>query len=263
MTAADIALTLTRFSGAIATFVIGAGLIQNLFHLWQLVLAAGALRRSRGIPASSLVWRRYADAAPPITLLVPAYNEELTIAESVRSLLALRYPTFEVVVVNDGSKDETLRAVIESFELAPVQRSYELAAPCARIRGLYASPNQPRLVVVDKENGGKADALNAAMNLARAPIVCCMDADSLLEPDALLRAVGPFMEDPERVVAVGGSIRIANGCEIRSGQVVRVGAPRNFLALMQTVEYLRAFLMARIAWSEMKCLLIISGAFGL
>jgi cellulose synthase/poly-beta-1,6-N-acetylglucosamine synthase-like glycosyltransferase len=263
VTAAEIALALTKVSEAIAAFVIGAGLLQNAFHLWQLVIAAGALRRDRGIPASSLVWRRYADAAPPITLLVPAYNEELTIAESVRSLLALRYPTFEVVVVNDGSKDETLKAVIEAFELSPVQRSYELAAPCARIRGLYASPNQPRLVVVDKENGGKADALNAAMNLARAPIVCCMDADSLLEPDALLRAVGPFMEDPERVVAVGGSIRIANGCEIRSGQVVRVGAPRNFLALMQTVEYLRAFLMARIAWSEMKCLLIISGAFGL
>jgi len=263
MTGAEIAFFLTRFSETIAGFVIAAGLTQNLFHLWQLVVAAHALRRDRGIPASGLVWRRYAAAAPPITLLVPAYNEELTIAESLRSLMALRYPSFEIVVVNDGSKDATLQAVIDAFELQPIQRSYELAAPCARIRGLYGSPNQPRLTVVDKENGGKADALNAAMNLARAPLVCCMDADSLLESDALLRAVRPFVDDPQRVVAVGGTIRIANGCQIEAGQVVRVAAPRNFLALLQTVEYLRAFLMARLAWSEMKSLLIISGAFGL
>lgn len=263
MTAAGVALLLTRFSEAIAVFVIGAGLAQNLFHLGQLGLAGWALRRDRGIPAASLVWRRYAEAAPPISLLVPAYNEALTIGESVRSLLALRYPSFEVVVVNDGSKDGTLQALIQAFELTPVRRSYEAVAPSATVRAIYGAPNQPRLVVVDKANGGKADALNAAINLARAPIVCSMDADSLLEPDALLRAVRPFMEDPERVVAVGGTIRIANGCEIRHGRVVRVGAPRNVLALLQTVEYLRAFLMARIAWSEMGSLLIISGAFGL
>lgn len=263
MTAADLALALTRFSENIAAFVIGAGLAQNLFHLGQLALAGWALRRDRGLPAASLVWRRYAAAAPPISLLVPAYNEELTIAESVRSLLALQYPSFEVVVVNDGSRDGTLRALIETFELTPLQRSYERVAPSAEIRGVYGAANQPRLVVVDKANGGKADALNAALNLARSPIVCSMDADSLLEPDALLRAARPFLEDPERVVAVGGTIRIANGCDIRFGRIERVGPPRNLLALLQTVEYLRAFLMARLAWSEMGSLLIISGAFGL
>jgi cellulose synthase/poly-beta-1,6-N-acetylglucosamine synthase-like glycosyltransferase len=258
-----LAYVLTRFAGSIAWFVIVAGLGQNAFHLWQLVLAARALRRDRGGPEGRQLWRRYAESAPPIALLVPAFGEELTIVESVRSLLSLQYPAFEVVVVNDGSRDGTLDALIGAFELEPVERDYELVAPCARIRGLYATSRQPKLIVVDKENGGKADALNAALNLSRASVVCSMDADSLLEPDALLRAVRPFVEDPERVVAVGGSVRIANGCDIRFGRVTRIGTPRNFLALLQTIEYLRAFLMARLAWSELKTLLIISGAFGL
>ncbi|WP_374471841.1 glycosyltransferase [Phenylobacterium sp.] len=258
-----IALGFTRFAESIAVFVIAAGLFQNAFHVWQLVLAGRALRRDRGIAEAPQLWRRYSESAPPIALLVPAYGEELTIVESVRSLLSLQYPAFEVVVVNDGSKDRTLEALVEAFELQPAERDYELIAPCARIRGLYATHRQPKLLVVDKENGGKADALNAALNLSRASIVCSMDADSLLEPDALLRAVRPFVDDPERVVAVGGSVRIANGCETRFGRVTRVGTPRNFLALLQTIEYLRAFLMARLAWSELKCLMIVSGAFGL
>lgn len=251
------------FAQVIAWLVIGAGAAQAAFHLWQLALAGRALSRFGAPVEPAQLWRRYAETAPPITLLVPAYNEELTIVESIRSLLALQYPSFEVVVVNDGSGDRTLEVLKAAFELGPVERSYELIAPHAPIRGFYGTPHQPRLIVVDKENGGKADALNAALNLSRAPVVCSMDADSLLESDALLRAVRPFVDDPERVIAVGGTIRIVNGCEIQSGRVTRVGAPKNFLALLQTVEYLRAFLMARLAWSEAGCLLIISGAFGL
>lgn len=256
-------IALTGFAEAIAILVIGAGLLQNAFHIWQLIVAADALRRERGVVEARMLWRRYADSAPPIALLVPAYNEEMTIGESLRSLLALQYPSFEVVVVNDGSKDGTMEALKAAFDLRPAERAWEPIAPHAPIRGIYVAPNQPRLLVVDKENGGKADALNAAINLSRAPIVCSMDADSLLEPDALLRAVRPFVEDPERVVAVGGTVRIANGCEIRHGHVVKIGVPRNLVALVQTIEYLRAFLMARIAWSEMQALTIISGAFGL
>lgn len=248
---------------ALAIVVIGSGLLQSGCHILQLGLAAHAFRRAPQLDKAGLLWRRYADAAPPITLLVPAYNEELTIVESVRSLLALQYPNFEVVVVNDGSADGTLQALMDAFELEATARLYEGTAPCRPIRGLFRAPNQPRLLVVDKQNGGKADALNAALNLARAPIVCSMDADSLLEPDALLMAVRPFVEDPERVVAVGGAVRIANGCDIEFGRVTRIGTPKNLLALIQTVEYLRAFLMARIAWSHLGALTIISGAFGL
>ena len=247
----------------IALLVISTGLLQNLIYLIQLGLAAAALIQTPPTASGGLLWRRYADAAPPIALLAPAYNESMTIAESVRSLLSLQYPSFEVIVINDGSRDETLQVLIDTFELRPIHRHYETGIAHQPIRGVYGATHQPRLIVVDKENGGKADALNAGINVSRAPIFCSMDADSLLEPDALLRAVRPFVEDPERTVAVGGTIRIANGCVISHGRVMEVRPPRNVLALLQTVEYLRAFLMARLAWSRINALTIISGAFGL
>lgn len=259
----DLAIALTRSAGVIAWFVIVSGIAQNAVYVWQMVVAGRALRRRPPPATSTPLWRRYAESAPPIALLAPAYNEEPTVVESVRSLLALHYPNFEIVVINDGSKDNTLGVLTEAFDLKRVTRNCDLAAPCQPILGVYAALNQPRLIVVDKANGGKADALNAGVNVARAPIVCSMDADSLLEPDALLRAVRPFIEDPDRTVAVGGAIRIANGCLIDHGRVVRVGVSTNLLALLQTVEYLRAFLMARVAWSEAGALTIISGAFGL
>lgn len=247
-----------------ATFVILTGLAQNLVHLGQLVVAGAAMVRTPPEADSGSFWQRYAKAAPPIALLAPAYNEALTVAESVRSLLSIRYPEFEIIVINDGSTDATLQILIDTFSLTLSQsRDYELTVPHQPIRGLYASKLHPRLLVIDKENGGKADALNAGLNLATAPIVCSMDADSLLEPDSLLRAVQPFLEDPQRVIAVGGTIRVANGCTIADGRIVKIGAPRSLLALMQTIEYLRAFLMARLAWSQVGALTIISGAFGL
>jgi cellulose synthase/poly-beta-1,6-N-acetylglucosamine synthase-like glycosyltransferase len=200
---------------------------------------------------------------PPISLLVPAHNEEVNIAESVRSLLMLNYPEFEVIVVNDGSTDGTLRVLVERFGLRAVPRSFEYAVPCRPIRAVYESAEVPNLVVVDKENGGKADALNAGLNLALYPLFCAIDADSVLEADALLRVVRPFVEDPGVTVATGGVIRIANGCEVRAGRVVAVHPPRRFLPLVQTVEYLRSFLFGRMGWSALNGLLIISGAFGL
>jgi cellulose synthase/poly-beta-1,6-N-acetylglucosamine synthase-like glycosyltransferase len=254
---------LVGFAETIAVFVIATGVLQNLIYLVQLLLAAASLIQTPSTPQAGVLWRRYAEAAPPIALLAPAYNEALTIVESVRSLLSLQYPNFEIIVINDGSKDETLEVLRAAYELAPVDRHYELSIAHQPIRGVYRARHQPRLIVIDKENGGKADALNAGINVSRAPIFCSMDADSLLEPDALLRAVRPFVDDPERTVAVGGTIRIANGCRIEHGRVVEVGVPRNPLALLQTVEYLRAFLMARLAWSRINALTIISGAFGL
>ncbi|WP_313008051.1 glycosyltransferase [Brevundimonas vesicularis] len=259
----EIAVLMVGFARSIALFVIGTGVAQNLIYLFQLLLAARALATRPPIPQPAVLWRRYAEASPPIALLAPAYNEAMTIVQSVRSLLSLRYPSFEVIVINDGSKDATLQVLIDAYELKLVQRHYDQALDHQPIRGVYAATHQPRLIVVDKENGGKADALNAGINVSRAPIFCAMDADSLLEPDALLRAVRPFVEDPERTVAVGGTVRIANGCVIRDGRVLEVRPPRNLLALLQTVEYLRAFLMARLAWSRINTLTIISGAFGL
>lgn len=200
---------------------------------------------------------------PPVSVLAPAFNEEANVVENVRSLLMLDYPLFEVVVVNDGSKDRTLEVLIREFGLRPSARSFEYAVPCRPIRQVYDSEEYANLVVVDKANGGKADALNAGLNLALYPLFCAIDADSILESDALLRLVRPFVDFPGVTVAAGGIVRVANGCDIRAGRVRGVRLARRPLPLMQIVEYLRAFLFGRMAWSGGNALLIISGAFGM
>ncbi|WP_315927845.1 glycosyltransferase [Mesorhizobium sp. SP-1A] len=246
----------------VSWLIIGLGLAQTVVYLLQLVIAAYALSQRPPVARSALLWDRYGDVAPPIALIVPAYNEEVNIVESVHSMLALEYPNYEVVVVNDGSKDRTLERLIEAFQMVKFERPYEEALAHAPIRSLYASPRTERLFVVDKFNGGKADAQNAGINVCRAPIFCVIDGDSILEADALIRAAQPFIDDPERTVAVGGTIRIANGSRIESGRVTEVRLPRRVLPLFQVVEYLRAFLMARLAWSRINTLMLVSGAFG-
>ena len=255
--------TLSVVAVWVTIFVIVVGLMQNTLYALQLLIAWRSMVSQPKIRRTSILWRRYADLAPPIALISPAYNEERSIVQSVRSLMALRYASFEVIVVNDGSKDATLERLIEAFDLKPVKRPADRSLDHQPVRGIYGSELHPELIVVDKENGGKADALNAGINVSRAPIFCSMDADSVLESDALLRAVKPFVDDPGRTIAVGGTVRLANGCEIRDGEVVSTGLSRNLLALFQTVEYVRAFLMARLAWSRIGALTIISGAFGL
>ncbi len=198
--------------------------------------------------------------APPISVVVPAYNEEATIAESVRSFMTLRYPKHEVVVVNDGSKDRTLDVLLREFDLHESDQPVRLQLETAPIRGVYASDTE-RLLVVDKENGGKADALNAGACAARYPLVCNLDADIILEEDALLRVARPMIESRE-VAAVGGIVRVANGCRFEKGRIIRVSTPKRALPNFQIVEYLRAFIASRTAWSKLNCLLIISGAFG-
>ncbi len=248
---------------AISWLVIGAGVAQNALYIFQLLLAYLTLRRRPPDPHDAAIWAEVSDVTMPIALLAPAFNEEATIVESVRSLLALHYPNFEVIVINDGSRDATLARLVEAFDLQPIDRAYEVAVPHKAVRGLYGSPRHRHLLVIDKENGGKSDALNAGINLSRAPLFCAVDADSLLESDALLRAVEPFIDDPARTVAVGGTIRIANGCSIEAGRIVSIGLPRRILPLFQTMEYLRAYLMARLAWSRLEALTLVSGAFGI
>jgi biofilm PGA synthesis N-glycosyltransferase PgaC len=201
---------------------------------------------------------------PSVSILVPSYNEELTIIESVRSLLSLNYPDYEVIVVNDGSKDQTLQVLIDQFNLASVplieKKNLLEASP---IKAVYNSPEYPNFYVIDKRNGGKADALNVGINYSHHPFICTIDADSLLDRDSLVRMARVFMENPEETIAVGGNVRIANGCSIENGVIKDIRLPKQILPMLQTVEYLKAFLGGRIGWSSINSLLIISGAFGL
>nr|WP_282600189.1 glycosyltransferase family 2 protein [Patulibacter sp. SYSU D01012] len=202
------------------------------------------------------------DVAPRISVVAPAYDEALTVTESVRSLLTMRYPNLELVLVNDGSKDETLGVLMRDFALHGLHPVYDPVLAHRPIRGLYRSSAAPSLVVVDKENGGKADALNAGLNVASGDLVCAIDADTVIEPEALLRMARPFLLHAD-TVAAGGTIRVANAATIEAGRVTRPRAPRRFLAGMQAVEYLRAFLTGRLGWNLLGGNLIISGAFGL
>jgi cellulose synthase/poly-beta-1,6-N-acetylglucosamine synthase-like glycosyltransferase len=238
--------------------------ILNGLYLFLTLLAwrqMGSDVRARGYLGLDEVFR--SPLTPGVSVLVPAFNERAVIVESVRSLLALRYPSHEVVVVNDGSDDETVSVLREAFELAPVRKVLRDAIPTKAIRGTYVSRNHSNLLVVDKENGGRSDALNAGVNAARYPYVCVIDADSLLEEDALLKVAKPILDDPNLLAATGGTIRIANGCTIDHGRVVEVRLPKSRFATVQVLEYFRAFLVARVGWSRLNALGIISGAFGL
>ena len=238
-------------------------LVVNGFYAVLLGAAAREMldhvRSVRGELRSRLLG---SSAVPKISILAPAFNEESTIEDSVRSLLALYYPNLEIVVVNDGSKDDTVAVLTEHFELVPILSVLEAHVPTKPLRHLYRSRTHPNLVVADKVNGGKADALNVGLNLASGELVCAIDADTLIEPDALQRMVRPFLAS-DTVVAAGGTIRIANGSTIRRGRILEMKAPRHALAGFQVIEYLRAFLFGRLGWNRLGGNLIISGAFGL
>lgn len=198
----------------------------------------------------------------PVSIIVPAFNEEAGIVHSIRSLLSINYPVFEIIVVNDGSSDMTVDVLIEQYDMKEIKKVIRRQVNSKPIKIVYQSQILPNLYLVDKDNGGKADALNAGLNFSHYPYVCSLDGDSVLERDAFLKVMKPIIESNEEVIASGGSIRIANGCEIRNGEVLKIGLSKNPLVIMQVIEYLRAFLMGRIGLSRHNLLLIISGAFG-
>jgi YaiO family outer membrane protein len=248
---------------------------------WSLVFISyfviwNAVQIVLGLMSARLIWR-YARvrhvrntalsqrlAAPPlVSVIVPAYNESLTIEQSVRALLALDYDPCEVVVVNDGSADDTLQVLQDAFALMPAPVAFAQPLSSAPVRGLYRSLHEPALLVIDKEQGGsKSDALNAGINAASGDLVLTVDADTLLDPGALRIAVLPFLEDP-RTVGVGGNVAIANGCRIENGRVTAIALPDSWLARFQIIEYMRSFLLGRVARASVNVLTIVSGAFGL
>jgi cellulose synthase/poly-beta-1,6-N-acetylglucosamine synthase-like glycosyltransferase len=253
------ALILVRLEWAILMYFV---LVNSVYAV--LLLSAGweMLWYARQVPGEGRWHLLSSRVAPRISILVPAYNEAVTIGESVRALLALYYHDLEIVVVNDGSQDTTLAVLQEQFDLVPLHPIYRRRIDTELMRGLYRSHSHPNLLIIDKENGGKADALNIGLQLATGELVCAVDADTLIETDALLRLVRPFLMR-RSVLAVGGIIRVVNGAVVRGGQVVLPRAPRRALAGFQVVEYLRGFLCGRLGWNLLGGNLIISGAFGL
>ncbi|MFN8110637.1 MAG: glycosyltransferase family 2 protein [Thermoleophilia bacterium] len=224
--------------------------------------AAFELRRTRGLDRYRQ-WRGAVRShlAPRVSVLMPAYGEEASIVGSVTAVLSLSYPNLEVVVVNDGSKDRTLQALLDHFAMSAVHPAYEPLVSHAEVIGMYRSAREARLVVVDKRNGGKADALNCALNIADGQLVCAIDADTLVDHDSLQHLVAPFIANPE-MVATGGTVRLVNDAQVKGSRVVASRVPRGLLAGAQVVEYLRAFLVGRLGWNPLGGNLLISGAFG-
>jgi cellulose synthase/poly-beta-1,6-N-acetylglucosamine synthase-like glycosyltransferase len=261
---AEWSATLLTAGQVIGNSVLFLALVQNGLYLLQVALAFFELRRTQRLQHQfSAQWLLGTKPVPGISILVPAYNEEVTIVENIRSLLTLRYPRFQIIVVNDGSKDRTATQVIAAFDLKPVEVTRPAIVPHQPVRGIYRNRAYPDLIFIDKHNGGKSDALNAALTFAEHPLVCAVDADSVLDHNSLLLAARPFLEEPDAMIAVGGTIRIANGSTIHNGTVVAEGAPRRLLPLFQAIEYFRSFLLARLAFSRLDAVAIVSGAFGL
>jgi len=200
--------------------------------------------------------------SPPVSIIIPAYNEAVGIVASVRSMSIVGYPRFEIVVTNDGSTDETLNALIEAFSLERVRVPYRPDIPTAAVRGIYRGRGTVDITVIDKENGGRADALNAGINAARYPYTLCTDADVILDANCLVGAMRRVVEDRERTIAVGGNIRPLNGSRVQLGHLIKAEVPKKLVPRMQVLEYLRTFLASRPAWSHMEALPLVSGAFG-
>lgn len=247
-------------------------IVQNFYLLYFLGLNGGYLALNIIAFATllrymdSLILEKlpidYGKFEPPISVLIPAYNEESTIVDSVRSVLQLNYHEYEVIVINDGAKDRTLEVLQSAFHLQLFPEPSQNHLATQNVRGVYRSPDYPKLKVIDKHNGGKADSLNTGVNYSIYPLLCCLDADSILQRNSLQEIIQPFLNN-DKLVACGGTIRIANGATINNGYLEKVDLPQNMLARFQIVEYLRAFLFGRQGWEPLNALLIISGAFGL
>lgn len=238
------------------------------FYFTGIFLARNAIERNKK-RAGFLEIKDIVSATdiPSVTLIAPAYNEGTTIVENVKSLLSVQYPYYELIIVNDGSKDDSLEKLIKEFELEPKDATFiTQPIPTASVNYIYRSRNNKynHLTVIDKNNGGKADAINAGVNFSNTELVVCTDADCIIEQDALLKMVRPYLEENDKeIIACGGGIGIANDSIVRKGILKELRLPETFVPMVQVVGYMRAFLLARMAWSEVNGLMLVSGAFGM
>jgi cellulose synthase/poly-beta-1,6-N-acetylglucosamine synthase-like glycosyltransferase len=250
---------ITPLTYVVVAYFVGLGIFYLVMYGSAAVEMRRYLREVRAERHSEIL---SSEMAPTISMLVPAHNEEQSIRESIRALLTVAYPQLEIVVVDDGSTDETMSILISTFDLQPIQPIYDQRIVTKDVRAIYRSQQVPNLIVVAKEKGGKADALNAALNISSSELVCNIDADTIIDPNGLRRLVRPFLRSHD-VVAAGATIRVANGCTVVHGRLVSERGPHRALAGIQAVEYLRAFLFGRPGWNRLGGNLLISGAFGL
>jgi cellulose synthase/poly-beta-1,6-N-acetylglucosamine synthase-like glycosyltransferase len=249
---------LAVFNILLASYFIAGNGVYTLLMLMSL---ASVWLHNRRLAYEGLDQLNESTATPPVTVIIPARDEQEGIVGAVRSVLLTKYPNLEITVIDDGSNDETLSRLVAAFGLVKMDYIYRPQLRTRRIRGCYFNPGFPRLLVVSKDNGGKPDALNVGINICRTPYFCTLDADCVLEPNALLRLMRPVITSPLNLVASGGIIRILNGCKVRDGQVSEVGLPATGMERFQVVEYLRSFLFGRTGWDLMGGTVIVSGAF--
>lgn len=243
-----------------------ACLIFLTYIIQSLVSAEGVMKYKREIDVMDVDGLLSSPFAPSISVIAPAYNEGTNIVDNIRSLLSMRYSNYTVIVVNDGSKDDSLEKSIQAYDLEKMDFEYNMILETKPVKGIYKSKNPAfqKLIFVDKVNGGKADAINVGINISEADYFACIDVDCVLEADAFLKMVKPIMVEPQkRVVAVGGIVWLTNDSIVEGGQLVKVKAPNTYIARIQVVEYIRAFLLGRTAWAGQNGLLLISGAMGL
>ena len=252
------------FYGYVVFFYSMGLIVSYVILMWLAEL--GIFRKKRG--NLSLYTKEIIDKSPytpGVSIIAPAYNEERTIVENVNSLLGQDYPKFEVIIVNDGSKDKTLELLVENFQLVEVPFAYVEYIRTKPYRRLFKStnPEYHRLIVVDKENGEtKADAVNAGLNAASYPYFINTDVDCILSRDAISQCIIPILQD-EEVIAVSGIMAVSNGCKVENGQIADPRPPHKPCALFQTLEYMRSFLVGKMGWSYINAMPNVSGGYGL
>ena len=252
----------------ISWFFLAYGICLISIYFAGVVLSNRAVkrnkRRSHFLQVNDIV---RATDIPSVTLVAPAFNEGMTIIENVKSLLSIQYPFYEFILVNDGSTDNSMELLIEKYALEPFDATFiSQPIPTATVNKIYKSRKKQyrHLTVIDKNNGGRADALNAGINFAQSELVLCTDADCIIEQDALLKMVRPYLEEGDReIIACGGAIGIANDSVIKNGVLKKLKVPKDLIPTIQVVEYIRAFLVGRMGWGEINGLMLVSGAFGM
>lgn len=236
----------------------------NFFYSLLLIFSTNSiLKYIKLIKLAPLKDFSFSPETPPVSILIPAFNEETVIVRTVKAALLVNYPDFQVIVINDGSEDRTLSVLIETFNLKKINLVYRDIIKTEPIRGYYYNAEIPELLVIDKKKGGKADALNCGVNFSKSPYFCSIDADSVLIKDSLIRLMVPIMKSSVPVVACGGVVRVLNGLTLENGEIKRIQLPKRSLVIFQIIEYLRGFLFGRAGWDAINAILLLSGAFSL